>query len=62
MFYIETLHIICKEWIVGCVSIISQAVELYLLQSIQVEAVVVLEELSVSGIWFLSILLFIEEL
>lgn len=55
--------IICKEWTAGCASIISQAVELYFLQSIQVvQIVVVLQQMTVSGIWFLSIFLLIEEL
>lgn len=71
MFFIKTLHfggtsvypIRCNEWIVGCASIISQAVELYFLQSIPVvQVVVVLQQLAMSGIWFLSIFLLIKEL
>lgn len=55
--------ITCKEWIVGCARIISQAVGLYFLQSIQVmQVAVVLQQLTLSGIWFISIILFIEEL
>lgn len=55
--------IICKESTPACASIISQAVELYFLQSIPVvQVVVVSQQMTVSGIWFLSIFLLTEEL